>query len=118
MVIEEWLTLKVSVLLSLRKCHEFLGPEDKQRWADMVYSFIEHRQLLVSYSAHISGFLTDHALCSVKAILPFIPKDKPKLDKVIYEHVLNEFLLSDPNVKTLLYCTSIGVYLFSPTDVV
>ena len=31
----------------LRKCHDFLGPSDRQRWEDVMYSFMEHGQLPV-----------------------------------------------------------------------
>lgn len=38
----------VCVLSSSRKCYEMLGPEDKNRWEDVVYSFMKKEQLPVS----------------------------------------------------------------------
>ncbi|XP_003382724.1 PREDICTED: vacuolar protein sorting-associated protein 41 homolog [Amphimedon queenslandica] len=58
-----------------RKCSGVLGL-NVQRWEDIIWQFIA------------KGVL--------HKILPYIPKSKPKLSPTIYEMVLNQFLIHDP----------------------
>ncbi len=120
--------------LQHRKCHVKLGAEDKQRWEDIIFSFLDAGQLPVRLAdgcvledgqhlhththARTHTHTHTHTHTYIQVILPFIPVRNPQLSPAIYELVLNNYLEEDCKVsinKALSYAlTSLTCSLSPP----